>query len=90
MGLTKTTSDELSMMFNPRIIEFLSRSELVQALPKSQIARPAQPASPKEATDYGIATEPTTQLSRNSQWGLTMPHQQPKRVEDYEYGGNYG
>ena len=35
MGLTKTTSDELSMMFNPRIIEFLSRSELVQALPKS-------------------------------------------------------
>ena len=36
MGFTKTTSDELAMMFNPKIIEFLSRSELVQALPKSQ------------------------------------------------------
>jgi len=34
MGLTKTTSDELSRMFEPKIIEFLRQSELVQALPK--------------------------------------------------------
>ena len=29
MGLTKTTSDELSQMFEPRIINFLKQSELV-------------------------------------------------------------
>jgi len=29
MGLTKTTSDELSRMFEPKIIEFLRQSELV-------------------------------------------------------------
>lgn len=34
MGLTKTTSDELSRMFEPKIVEFLKMSELVQALPK--------------------------------------------------------
>lgn len=36
MGLTKTTSEELSMMFDERVISFLNRSELVQALPQQQ------------------------------------------------------
>lgn len=35
MGLTKTTSDELGQMFDKKIIDFLKRSELVQALPKT-------------------------------------------------------
>ena len=39
MGLTSTSSDELSKMFDPQIIDFLRRSELVQALPK-QAAQP--------------------------------------------------
>ena len=34
MGLTKTTSEELSRMFEPQIIRYLKQSELVQALPK--------------------------------------------------------
>ena len=34
MGLTKTTSEELGHMFEPKVIDFLRRSELVQALPK--------------------------------------------------------
>jgi len=36
MGLTKTTSEELSMLFDSRIISFLSRSELIQTLPVEQ------------------------------------------------------
>lgn len=38
MGLTKTTSEELGHMFEPKVIDFLRRSELVQALPKSKPA----------------------------------------------------
>ena len=34
MGLTKTTAEELSRMFVPRVTDFLKQSELVQALPK--------------------------------------------------------
>lgn len=41
MGLTKTTSDELSRMFEPKICEFLKQSELVQALPKEANSKPA-------------------------------------------------
>jgi len=36
MGLTKTTQAELSMMFNQRVIDFLNKSELVQALPNQR------------------------------------------------------
>lgn len=34
MGLTKTTHEELSRMFEPKIVQFLKQSELVKALPK--------------------------------------------------------
>lgn len=35
MGLTKTTSSELGRIFDKRIIDFLSRNELVETLPKA-------------------------------------------------------
>ena len=41
MGLTKTTSDELGKMFDRKIIDFLKRSELVQALPKQSETKKA-------------------------------------------------
>lgn len=77
MGLTKTTTEELCMMFNPKIIEFLSRSELVQALPKSTIAR-AAPVAPTqeqpvwEQAGYGMAMAQTAMNSRGSHHGQPM------------------
>lgn len=32
MGLTKTSPEELEMMFDPKITEFLKKSELVQTV----------------------------------------------------------
>lgn len=42
MGFTNTTSEELSQMFDGKIIDFLKRSELVQALPKQGGNKPQQ------------------------------------------------
>lgn len=53
MGLTKTTSEELSMMFDEKVIEFLNRSELVQALPQQQQQQVTTRNSPRaEAESY--------------------------------------
>ena len=52
MGLTRTTSKELSRMFDANIIDFLKRSELVQALPKKA---KSPTASPGEVESEGLS-----------------------------------
>ena len=53
MGLTRTTSEELSRMFDAKIINFLKSSELVQALPK----KPKTPAGSPPEVESEVGSE---------------------------------
>lgn len=63
MGLTKTTSDELNQMFEPKVIEFLRKSELVQALPLKQApaAKTEEPVEQSEENPSAHLTSANTQ-----------------------------
>ena len=98
MGLTKTTSDELGKMFDRKIIDFLKRSELVQALPKQSETKKAhvqQQRSPKanssadqQSNDpHGASSQVNTQHSgqmnpRHTPIHKFLPHQQYKKSID--------
>lgn len=53
MGLTKTTTEELSQMFQPQIVSFLKQSELVQTLPKELATKTVTSAQRPDDTDCG-------------------------------------
>ena len=88
MGLTRTTSKELSRMFDANIIDFLKRSELVQALPKKA---KSPTASPGEVESEGLSEfascgdeTPERIASANKTSGGKVSHHTPvaKYIQD--------
>ena len=69
MGLTRTTSDELSQMFDQKIIEFLKDSALVQALPKKPVAQAQTTVESDSVTEPVICADEGAQVTSASYGG---------------------